>query len=227
MEVKTDKDVLQELPVDRVISFSEIDLDGASWDGSFGLIASHDLRGKVDIVHDTPSRDKSRLGLVDKLREEGLHPFAKDLGDHFVGHIAACDGSEIAHFRVTIRLRDKGDDGGVEGLEKSPGVEEFLDRARKIPLDGRLVLLEEGRGKTVGTRGFAVINAEQGLLDFLRGDLANKIHLLIFVQPVAVFKDSRVQRVSRFKSTEEILVELHEARDNFILVIHDGSITPT
>lgn len=78
-EVEVDQNVLNEVPTDRVESFLEVNLQGASGRDGVGIIVFHQLLAEMNIVSDGAVLDESSLGITNDARKNKLDSLSQNL----------------------------------------------------------------------------------------------------------------------------------------------------
>jgi hypothetical protein len=82
-------------PLHQIKGFLEINFYEASWGGSLLAIMPEKLLSQIDVIYYIPSSKESILSWTDNVLEGTTESYSKNLGDHFVDHIAACDRPKI------------------------------------------------------------------------------------------------------------------------------------
>jgi hypothetical protein len=72
----------------RIKGFPEINFYKASWGASLPAIMLEKLLRQIDVIYHIPSSKKSILSWTDNILEGTTKSYSKNLGDHFIDHIA-------------------------------------------------------------------------------------------------------------------------------------------
>jgi hypothetical protein len=88
-ETQQMKKLYEKRPLHRIKGFPEIKFYEASWGGFLPAIIPEKLLSQIDVTYHIPSSKESILSWTNNVLEGTAESYSKNLGDHFVDHIAA------------------------------------------------------------------------------------------------------------------------------------------
>ena len=182
------------------------------------------LLSQIDVTYHIPSSKESILSWTNNVLEGTTESYNKNLGDHFVDHIAAWDRSKIIG-RVNIsRFRDQSNNEMINLLENLFRGKEILNRLTEINLNYVLGLIEEKRWISIRTRSFVISNVEESFLGTFVGHRSQEKIRVSFIKTRTTMNNLIKWRGKRW-SAKEVLIKVDKFSTNFINRDSNSSIT--